>query len=75
VALVVFMATDGRRLNLEVVEQLLRLPRVFAGDSIHAAQHIESTQSDVAKIADGRGYEIEAGSERLLWRSCIGVGS
>ena len=45
----------------EMIQQLLRVPRVFAGDEIGIAQNSESAQGDVLKIADRRGYDIEAG--------------
>ena len=59
------MAADGGRRDLEVVEQLLRLAGVFAGDAVGTAQHIEGAEGDVAKVADGRGDEVEAGGERM----------
>ena len=60
-ALVVLVAADGGGCNLEMVEQLLRLARVFAGDAVGAREHVEGAQGDVAEVADGRCDEIEAG--------------
>ena len=51
-----------------MIQQLLRLPRVFAGNAVHAPQHIERAQGDVAQVADGRGDEIKAGRERSALR-------
>jgi hypothetical protein len=50
---------------LEVVEQFLRLPRVFAGDLVDGAQDIESAQGDVAEVADGGCDEVEGGDQGL----------
>ena len=67
--------------DLEVVEQLLRLAGVFAGDAVDALEHIEGAQGDVAEVADGRGDEVEAGGEcvgcrlGLLDRRACGLGS
>jgi hypothetical protein len=58
--LVVLMAAYGGGGDLEVVEQLLRLAGVFAGDAVYAAQYVQRTQSDVAQVADGRGDEEKA---------------
>ena len=49
-----------------MVEQLLRLARVLAGDAVHAPEHFESAQSDIAEVADGRGDKVQTGSERGL---------
>jgi hypothetical protein len=46
-----------------MVEQFLRLAGVFAGDAVNAPEGIKGSEGDVAKVADGRGDEIEAGSE------------
>jgi hypothetical protein len=69
-ALVVLVAAYGRGLNLEMVEQLLRLAGVFAGDAVDALENVEGAEGDVAEVADGRGDEVEAGSER-----CVGWGT
>ena len=61
--LVVLVAAHGRRGDGEVVEQLLRLARVFAGDAVGAPEDIEGAQGDVAEVADGSGDEVEAGGE------------
>ena len=49
-----------------MVEQLLRLARVLAGDAVDRAQDAQGAQGDVFQVADGRGDEVEAGGERLL---------
>ena len=44
--------------NPEVIEQVLRLPRVLASDQINLLQHSNRVQGDVFQVADGRGNEI-----------------
>ena len=63
--LVVLVVADGRRADVEVVEQLLRLARVLTGDAVDRAQDAEGAQGDVLQIADGRSDEVEARSEGL----------
>ena len=63
VVLIVLVAAYRGLCDFEMVEQLLRLARVFAGDAVHAAQHVERAQRDVAEVADGSGDEVEARSE------------
>jgi len=53
--LIMHVIADSGGANLEVVEQLLRLARVLAGDAIDRAQHTQGAQGDVFQIADGRG--------------------
>jgi hypothetical protein len=50
-------------MDLEVVEQLLGLAGVFAGDAIDLLENVESPQGDVTEIADGGGDEVESGGE------------
>jgi hypothetical protein len=61
--LVVLVAAYGGGSDCEMVEQLLGLAGVFAGDAIHATKHVEGAQGDVAQVADGSGYEVEAGGQ------------
>jgi hypothetical protein len=68
------MKADGRRGNREVVQQLLRLACVLAGDAAHLLEDFKSTQGDVAKVADRRGDQIKTGSERSLGH-CLQHGS
>ena len=46
-----------------MVEKLLRLARVFAGDAVGLLEDIKGAECDIPKIADGRGYEVKAGGE------------
>jgi hypothetical protein len=46
-----------------VIEQLLGLPGILAGDAVRAPQHIERSQGDVLKIADGGGDQVESGQQ------------
>ena len=50
---------DGAGGDAVVVEQLLGLPRIFAGDHIYFLQDSHSPQSDVLQIADGRAHQVE----------------
>src|SRR5260370_42215597 len=50
-ALVVHVIAHGRRVNLEVIQQLLCLPRVLAGDAVHAAEDTQGSQADVFQIS------------------------
>jgi hypothetical protein len=63
--------------NLEMVQQLLGLARVFAGDAVNTAKNIECAQSDVAKVADGSCYEVESGRKRastFVWHRGLDSG-
>ena len=55
---VVLVVTDGRGGNVEVIQQLLRLARVLAGDAVDLFQHPQRAKCDVFQIADGRGDQI-----------------
>ncbi len=46
-----------------MVQELLRLAGVFAGDAVSVLEHFKGADGDVAEIADGGGDEVEAGSE------------
>ncbi len=63
VALVVLVEADGWSGDAEVVEELLGLTGVFAGDARGGAQDAKGAEGDVFQVADGRGYEVEAGCE------------
>jgi hypothetical protein len=71
---VVLVAANGGSLNLEVVEQLLRLARVFASNAVNALQNVQSPQRDVAKVADRRGNKVEPGRYRRLLTIRHGAG-
>ena len=47
-----------------MVEELLGLAGVFAGDAVGAAKDVKGAEGDVFEIADGRGDKVEAGGER-----------
>src|SRR6185312_15506338 len=64
---VVLVVADGGRRDLEMVEELLRLAGVLAGDAVAGAQHTQGAQRYVFEIADGRGDELEAGGEGIVW--------
>jgi hypothetical protein len=62
-ALVVLMQAYGGGGDFEVVEQLLGLACVFAGDAVGRAQDAQGAEGDVLKVADRRADEIETGGE------------
>ena len=55
---IVLVIADGAGSNAVMVQQFLRLPRIFAGDDIHFLQHAHCPESNVFQIADGRGDDI-----------------
>ena len=63
---VVFVVADGGGVYAEVVEQLLGLAGVFAGDTVGALEHAERAESDVFEVADGGCDQIESGGEGQL---------
>src|SRR5258708_4305612 len=65
-ALVVQVIAHSWRVNLKVIQQLLGLASVLAGDAVYVAQDAQGSQGDVLKIADGSGYKIQARCKRLV---------
>src|SRR5258708_32824361 len=65
-ALVVQVIAHSWRVNLKVIQQLLGLASVLAGDAVYVAQDAQGSQGDVLKIADGSGYKIQARCKRLF---------
>jgi hypothetical protein len=66
--LVVFMIADERLRDFVVVQELLRVAGVFAGNLVGLAQDAQSAQGDVFEIADGCGDEIKAAAFLLPGR-------
>ena len=64
--LVVLVVTGGRRGDAVVVQQLLGLASVLAGDDVCLLQHTHGAQSDVFQIADRRSHHIECGARDLI---------
>ncbi len=58
VRFVVLVIADGRGADVEMVQQLLRVAGVFAGDELGCAEDMERAQGDVVEVADGRGDEV-----------------
>ena len=44
---------DGWDCDLKVVEELLGLAGVFAGDAVDVAEDFKGAEGDVAEVADG----------------------
>jgi hypothetical protein len=59
----VLVITDGGLLDPEVIQQLLRLACVLAGDQITLLQHTKRSQRDVLQVAYRTGNEVEARRE------------
>jgi hypothetical protein len=55
------VATHARSRDLKVIEQLLGLPCVLAGDAIYTAKNVERAQGNVAEVADWGRNEVETG--------------
>jgi hypothetical protein len=67
VALVVFVIADGASLDAVVIQQLLCVTSVFAGDEVDFVESANGAEGDVFKIADGsRDDEQGAGHARIL---------
>jgi hypothetical protein len=60
-ALVVLVTAYGGGCDLEVVEELLSLAGILAGDAVYLLEDFEGAEGDVAQVADGSGYKVEAG--------------
>ena len=52
-----------------MIEQLLRLAGVFAGDAVNALKDVEGAKGDVAEVADGSCDEVKAGCEWFVLRA------
>jgi len=57
---VVFVVADEGLANFVVVEEFLRVARVFAGNLIDFFEDAEGAEGDVFEIADGRADQIQA---------------
>ena len=57
--LVVIVIAHRRLVNIVVIQQFARLPRVFARDQIGFAQHAHGAIGDVLQVPDGRSHHIE----------------
>ena len=57
--LVVVVIAHGRLVNIVVIQQFARLPRIFARDQIGFAQHADGAIGDVLQVPDGRSHYIE----------------
>jgi hypothetical protein len=65
-ALIVLVAAYSWGCDLKVVEELLGLARVFAGDPVNAAQNVHGAEGNVAEVAYGCGHKVETGRERIF---------
>jgi len=54
----VLVIADERLVNLEMIQQLQRVARVFAGNLIDFLEDAQGPQGDVFQIANRRGDKI-----------------
>src|SRR3984957_6894938 len=59
--LMVFVIARRPRGDRKMVEQLLRLPRIFAGDQVNFFQYAQRPQRNVFEIPDRRSDQIQRG--------------
>ena len=65
--LIVLVIADGGLLDAVVVQQLHRLPGIFAGDEVHVLQGPQCAQRDVFQIADRCADEVKrAGGNNVV---------
>ena len=57
--LIVVVIAHRRLVNIVVIQQFARLPRVFARDQIGFAQHADGAIGDVLQVPDGRSHYVE----------------
>ena len=57
--LIVVVIAHGGLVNIVVIQQFARLPRVFARDQIGLAQHADGAIGDVLQVPDGGSHEVE----------------
>jgi hypothetical protein len=57
--LIVVVIAHGGLVDMVVIQQLARLPRVFARNQIGFTQHADGAIGDVLKVPDGRSHYIE----------------
>ena len=63
---IVFVVADGSGGDAVVIQQLLRLPGVFAGDLVGFLEHPHRPQGDVFEVANGRGHQVESRRQRAF---------
>jgi hypothetical protein len=49
-----------------VLQQFLRLPRVFARNQIRFFQHANRSQRNIFQVSDRRGHQIQASGLRIV---------
>jgi len=61
---VVLVIADRLRRNRVMLQQLVRVARVFAGDEVHVFQNLKRTVRDVCKVADRRRNKIKSSGHK-----------
>ena len=57
--LIVIVIAHRRLVDIVVIQQFARLPRVFARDQIGFAQHADGAIGDVLQVPDGSRHHVE----------------
>ena len=68
---IVRVIADQFLVNAVVLQQFLRLPRIFAGDQVRFLQHAKRPQRNIFEVADRRRHQIQAA--RSANSSCASV--
>ena len=61
---IVLVIADGAFSDGEVVQQLLCVPRIFAGNQVNFFQDPQGSQGDVFEVADRRSHHVQARRQR-----------
>jgi hypothetical protein len=48
----VLVIADERFVDLEVAEQIARVPRILGGNDVHILERLERPQRDIAEVSD-----------------------
>ena len=67
---IVFVIADERFADFVVVEELLRVAGVFAGDMIDFLEDADGAKSDVFEIADGSADKVQAAQGFYIVAGC-----
>ena len=63
---IVRVIADQLLVNRVVLQQFLRLPRVFARDQVRFLQHAQRPQRNILEVADRRRHQIQASRRRIV---------
>ena len=63
---IVFVIADRARRDAVMVQQLLRLPGIFAGNLVGFLEHPHRPQRNVFQVADGRAHQVKSRRQRAF---------